>query len=243
MHIFSILATIVSFIFAAAVFKRWSYKKPKHLLLWGIGLVLFGLGTLSEVVLSYTFSPLWLKLWYLCGAMLTAAWLGQGTVYLLVRRRGLADLLMVILVAASLLALGLMIAAPLTSAAAGFDVTRPVSEQYKEILVRSGLVTLMTILLNIYGTLALVGGAIYSAFLFWRKKVLANRMTGNLLIAAGALLPAMAGSLVKAGLVDFLYLSEFVGVVLMYAGFILATAETPVGNKVALPIADQPAAK
>ncbi len=233
MHIFSFLATIVSFIFAAAVFKRWSYKKPKHLLLWGIGLVLYGLGTLSEVVLSYTFSPFWLKLWYLCGAMLTAAWLGQGTVYLLVRRRRLADLLMVFLALASLLSLGLMIAAPLTPAAGLFDIARPVSEQYKEILVRSGLVTLLTILLNIYGTLALVGGAIYSAYLFWRKKVLANRMTGNLLIAAGALLPAMAGSLVKAGLLDFLYLSEFVGVVLMYAGFLLATAEKPVAARVA----------
>ncbi len=233
MHIFSILATIVSFIFAAAVFKRWSYKKPKHLLLWGIGLVLYGLGTLSEVVLTYTFSPFWLKLWYLCGAMLTAAWLGQGTVYLLVRRGRLADLLMVFLALASLLSLGLMIAAPLTPAAGLFDLARPVSEQYKEILVRSGLVTLLTILLNIYGTLALVGGAIYSAFLFWRKKVLANRMTGSLLIALGALLPAMAGSLVKAGLLDFLYLSEFVGVVLMYAGFLLATAEKPVAARVA----------
>ena len=232
MHIFSFLATIVSFIFAAAVFKRWSYKKPKHLLLWGIGLVLYGLGTLSEVLLSYTFSPLWLKLWYLCGAMLTAAWLGQGTVYLLVRRGRLADLLMAFLALASLLSLILMIAAPLTEAAAGFDPARPVSDQYKEILVRSGLVTLLTILLNIYGTIALVGGAIYSAYLFWRKKVLANRMTGNLLIAAGALMPAMAGSLVKAGLLDFLYLSEFVGVVLMYAGFLLATAEKPVAAKV-----------
>lgn len=233
MHLFSILATIVSFIFAASVFRRWSYKKPKHLLLWGIGLVLYGLGTLSEVVLSYIFSPFWLKLWYLCGAMLTAAWLGQGTVYLLVRRGRLADLLMVFLALASLLSLGLMIAAPLTPAAELFDLARPVSEQYKEILVRSGLVTLLTILLNIYGTLALVGGAIYSAFLFWRKKVLANRMTGNLLIAAGALMPAMAGSLVKAGLLDFLYLSEFVGVVLMYAGFLLATAEKPLVAKVA----------
>jgi len=233
MHIFSFLATIVSFIFALAVFRRWSYKKPKHLLLWGIGLVLYGLGTLSEVVLTYTFSPFWLKLWYLCGAMLTAAWLGQGTVYLLVRRGRLADLLMLFLALASLLSLVLMIAAPLTPAAGLYDLARPVSEQYKEILVRSGLVTLLTILLNIYGTIALVGGAIYSAYLFWRKKVLANRMTGSLLIALGALMPAMAGSLVKAGLLDFLYLSEFLGVVLMYAGFLLATSEKPLPARVA----------
>jgi len=45
--------------------------------------------------------------------------------------------------------------------------------------------------LNIYGTLALVGGAIYSAYIFWRKRVLFHRMIGNILIAAGALAPAM----------------------------------------------------
>ncbi len=73
-----------------------------------------------------------------------------------------------------------------------------------------------------------MGGALYSAYLFWRKSILVNRMLGNLLIAAGALMPAMAGSFVKAGLVDWLYVSELVGVVLMYAGFMLATAPQPV---------------
>ena len=72
-----------------------------------------------------------------------------------------------------------------------------------------------------------MGGAIYSAFLFWRKKVLANRMFGNILIAAGALSPAMGGSLLKAGYADMLYLSEFVGVILMFIGFSMATSGKP----------------
>ncbi len=95
---------------------------------------------------------------------------------------------------------------------------------------RSGPVILLTILLNIYGTLGLVGGALYSSFIFWRKRVLADRMLGNILIAAGALMPAMAGSMLNAGLADWLYLSEFVGVVLMYIGFLKATASRPVGE-------------
>ena len=41
-------------------------------------------------------------------------------------------------------------------------------------------------------------------------------------------MPAMAGSFVKAGLVDMLYLSEFLGVVLMYVGFLQATVTRPV---------------
>jgi len=234
-HYIPIFSTIVTFIFAAAVLARWRFKKPPHLLLWAIGLIWYGLGTLSEVVLSFTFSAALLKLWYLSGAMLTAAWLGQGTVYLLVRKRGIADLLMLLLGIASLASAVLIFAAPLTPQAAAYNTALPVSSQYKDILVRTGPVILLTILLNLYGTLTLVGGAIYSAFLFWRKRVLVNRMLGNVLIAAGALMPAMAGSLVKAGLVDFLYFSELLGVVLMYSGFILATSARPVERAVSAP--------
>ncbi len=231
MHYISILSTIATFIFAAAVFNRYRYKKGNHLLMWGIGLVFYGLGTLTEVILTFTFSPFALKIWYLSGAMLTAAWLGQGTIFLLVRKRGVAQTLAMILALVSLVAFILVMAAPITSAAADFVTNQPVSAQYQQILERSGLITLLTILLNIYGTIALVGGAIYSAYLFWRKKVLINRVMGNILIAGGALLPAMAGSFIKAGLVDWLYVSEFLGVLLMYAGFLQATATKPVEQK------------
>jgi hypothetical protein len=227
MHYISILSTIVSFVFAAAVFNRYRYKKGKYLLFWGIGLVFYGLGTLTEVILGFTFNELALKIWYLSGAMLTAAWLGQGTVFLLVRRRGVAEGLAVVLVLVSLVAAVLVLMAPVTSAAASYNPSQPVSTQYKDILVRTAPVIILTILLNIYGTIGLVGGALYSAYLFWRKKVLLNRMLGNILIAAGALMPAMAGTLIQAGLVDWLYVSEFFGVVLMYLGFLQATAPAP----------------
>jgi len=196
MHYISILSTLVTFAFAVAVFGRYRRRKGTHLLLWGIGLVFYGLGTLSEAITIVTFNEYAMKIWYLCGAMLTAAWLGQGTVYLLVRKRGVANSLTVILVVVSLLAAYLVLTAPINAAAAAaFDTNAPLSEQYKDILVRSGPITFLTIILNIYGTLTLVGGAIYSAYIFWRKRVLADRMIGNILIAVGALMPAMGGTL------------------------------------------------
>jgi hypothetical protein len=230
----SIFSTIITFIFAVAVFNRYRKRKGTHLLLWGIGLVFFGLGTLSEVILSIEFSELALKVWYLTGAMLTAAWLGQGTFHLLVRRRGVAPAVTAALTVISILAAVLVFTAPLTTAAAAYNPAQPASEQYKEIMTRSGLIILLTVFLNIYGTLTLVGGALYSAYLFWRKKVLFNRMLGNILIAAGALMPAMGGTFVQAGLVDWLYLSELIGVILMYAGFIQATARPAVEAKTAV---------
>jgi len=223
MHYISILSTIVSLTFAAAVFRRYRQRGGLHLLFWTIGLVLYGLGTLTEVIMLFTFNELALKIWYLSGAMLTAAWLGQGSVNLLVRKGGIARALNISLLIVSLVALLLIFFAPVTSAAASFNPGDPVSSQYKEILVRSGFITFLTIILNLYGTVTLVGGAIYSAFLFWRKKVLLNRMLGNILIAAGALMPAIGGSFLKAGLPDWLYLSEFLGAIVMYIGFVQAT--------------------
>jgi len=223
MHYIPILSTLVTFAFAASVFRRYLLRRGPHLLMWTIGLLWYGLGTLAEVTLGLTFSGLVLKLWYLSGAMLTAAWLGQGTVHLLIRRRGVAWTLTGILTAVSLLAATLILLAPLTPGAASYSVTQAISSQYKVILTRGGLTIALTILLNLYGTIMLVGGAIYSAYIFWRKRVLFNRMIGNVLIAAGALAPAMAGSFVKLGLADVLYLSELVGVILMYIGFLQAT--------------------
>jgi hypothetical protein len=228
MHYLPILSTIITFVFAIAVFNRYRIRHGAHLLLWGIGLLLYGIGTLTEVISLFAFNALALKLWYLCGAMLTAAWLGQGTINLLVRRRGIAPTLNIILTVVSLLALVLILLAPITPAAALYNPAQPLSAQYKDILTRSSAIIILTILLNIYGTLTLVGGAIYSAYIFWRKKVLFNRMIGNILIAAGALMPAMGGSFLKMGLPDFLYLSELLGVILMYVGFLQSTVTVPV---------------
>jgi hypothetical protein len=70
----------------------------------------------------------------------------------------------------------------------------------------------------------LVGGAIYSAFLFWRKRVLPNRVIGNVLIAAGALSIGFASSLARLGYGEYLYLGELVAAITMYAGFVMAAA-------------------
>jgi hypothetical protein len=227
MHILPVFSTLITLIFSIAVFNRYRARGGAHLLVWGIGLVFFGLGTAMEVVLGFTFNALALKLWYLSGAMLTAAWLGQGSVNLLWRRHHIAQITNILLTLVSLAALGLILVAPIHSAAS-FHPSIPVSTQYKDILTRNGLTVAMTILLNTYGTFTLIGGALYSAFLFWRKKVLFNRMVGNMLIAGGAMLPALGGSFLKAGFPDWLYLSEFSGVILMYVGFVLATAAQPV---------------
>ena len=221
MRYISVLSTLVTFAFVASVFSRYLRKRGTHLLLWSIGLALYGLGTLTEAIMMFTFSPVALKIWYLSGAMLTAAWLGEGTVHLLVRKRNVAKTLTIVLTLVSLAAIVLIAVAPIAGGAT-FDTTKPASAQYRDILVRNGWIIALTIILNIYGSITLIGGALYSVYIFWRKRILRDRMIGNILIAIGALMPAMAGTLIKMGLADWLYLSELLGAVLMYLGFLEA---------------------
>jgi hypothetical protein len=230
MNFLPVLSTLVSLIFAVIVMRRFLLKGGPHLAMWSIGLFLYGIGTLTELILLFSFHEIFLKTWYLSGAMLTAAWLGQGTFYFLIRREKIVNYFSIGLLVISLINIVLIALSPLTGSSDSYITSQPVSSQYKEILTRSGLITALTILLNIYGTILLVGGALYSAFLFWRKKVLLMRVIGNLFIAAGALSPALGGSFIKFGLVDLLYLSELIGVIFMLIGFQFSIAHRPAAN-------------
>ncbi len=221
LHYLPYVSTVVTFLFAIAVLYRYATHGGSHSLMWGIGLIFYGLGTLSEAVLFNAYNPLWIKLWYLCGAILTSAWLGQGTLFLLFRRRGVAPALTVVLAALSLFAAYWVFNLPIIPAE--YHLSLPVSAQYKNVLTRDGVTIALLSFFTAYGTLLLVGGAIYSAWLFWRKRVLPNRVIGNVLIAAGALSPALGGILVARGLGDYLFVSELLGAILMFVGFLSST--------------------
>lgn len=222
-----LFSTIIAFSFAFFVLRRWWQRRPaNHLLLWGIGLILYGLGTFSEFYSTQAWSPTIFRLWYLCGAILTAAWLGQGTVYLLVRRPYVAHVLMAILLLGSLSAIYMLWTTPLLGADT-FTASKTLSDQYRQIFPEKARVRLLTPFFNTYGVITLVGGAIYSAFLFWRKRVLPNRVLGNTFIALGALSPAIGGTLARLGTTGFLYGSELIGAIVMFVGFQLAVSKKP----------------
>jgi hypothetical protein len=230
------VSSAVIAVFALLVFRRYRQRGGTHLLLWGVGLVMFGVASFAEAYSALAWHPTVFRLWYLNGAILNAAWLGQGTVFLLARRRAVARALMVALAAASALAAVLVFTTPLD--ASRFRPDEPLSAQYREvtdptgqvrpgILPRGAAVRRITPLFNIYGTVTLVGGALYSAWLLYRKEIVPQRVVGNILIAAGALSLAAASTLVRLGLADVLYLAELVAAVAMFAGFLLATVRVP----------------
>jgi hypothetical protein len=212
---------VVSFIFAFFVFKRYFERKGPHLLLWGIGMVFYGIGGFCEAYYgAFGWNPLIFRLWYLFGAILVAAWLGQGTVYLLASRKW-ANGLMVLLALGSLYGLIRVFGAQLNPDLMTTGVHTG-SELSGHAIVTPG-VRLLTPFFNLYGTATLVGGAAWSAWVFWRKRILLHRTIGNILIAIGAIAPAFGGTFSRFGLSGALYLGELLGAVLMFAGFIRAT--------------------
>jgi hypothetical protein len=227
---------IISTIFAVLVFRRYmehkeAARRGAHLLLWGIGMVFYAIGGFCEAYYgAFGWSSLVFRLWYLCGAILVAAWLGQGTVYLLAKRKW-ANALMIALGVASLYAAIRVFTAQLDPSLMT-DSLHTGSELSGHAIVTGG-VRGLTPFFNLYGTVTLVGGALYSSWIFWRKRILLHRTIGNILIAVGAMLPAFGGTFSRFGLPNALYLGELLGTILMFAGFIRAT--TPMKNEQAEP--------
>jgi hypothetical protein len=214
------LASMVSLIFAILIFKRYAEKRRAHLLLWGIGMIFYAVGGFCEAYYgAFGWNSLIFRLWYLLGAILVAAWLGQGTVYLLAKRSW-ANATMVLLVLGSLYGLVRVFGAELDPSLLTTSLHTG-SELSGHAIITPG-VRALTPIFNLYGTVALVGGAAWSAWIFWRKRVLLHRTLGNLLIAVGAMAPAFGGAFSRFGFSGALYWGELIGAVLIFAGFLRA---------------------
>ncbi len=219
--VFPCLSFLVSVTSAVLILRRFALKGGPHLLLWGLGIIMYGIGGACEALYGlWGWSPVAFRLWYLFGAILVAAWLGQGTVYLLFNRT-VAHVLMAILLVASVYAAVRVFRATLDPSLMTGGLHTG-SELSGRAVVTPGVRTL-TPFFNSYGTLALVGGAIWSAIFFWRKRVMLHRTIGSALIALGAILPAFGGTFSRFGGANALYLCELLGAILILLGFLRST--------------------
>jgi hypothetical protein len=234
--VLSLVTAVTTGVFSAIVLRRWWQKRRPHLFAWGVGLFLYFLGTLSQVILTFIWSPVFFALWYWCGALMVAPWLGQGTVYLLIRRGSIARNIHMALILVGIMTLPwTLFLTPFNEQAwhPGADMTQIYRDEVDSSgnVIREGIMTgssrgtvrFFSPIMNVWGTIALVGGAIWSARLFRLKQIMRNRVVGNWLIAAGGLLPALGGTLIRLGDPSFKYTGEMLGAILIFAGFLIAT--------------------
>jgi len=207
-----ILTTIFSVFFFCEIFKHYRLKKKKYLLWWSIGVVAFGLGTLAESInVLFGWSEINFKYWYIVGALLGGYPLAQGSVYLLMKR-SFAKMSTVFFYVLILIASILVILSPI-------ELPDSFTGKLTGEVFSWSWVRYFSPLVNIYAFVFLVGGAIYSANKYYGKGIKEAPFKGNIFIAIGGLLPGIGGSFTRAGYVEVLFITEFLGLILMYYGY------------------------
>nr|HQV34601.1 hypothetical protein [Calditrichia bacterium] len=73
--------------------------------------------------------------------------------------------------------------------------------------------------INLYAFFFLAGGAVYSAWHYRQAPALQHRYTGNIFIAIGAILPGIGGTFTRMGYMEVLYVTELMGLLLIYIGY------------------------
>jgi len=217
-HFIPLFTTAFAVFFAIVMFRRWRAKGGTHLLWWAIGMVSYATGTLTE-----SLTTLWgwhapvFRAWYITGALLGGMPLAQGSVFLHLSRKAAVRwtwAVCTIVVVASVC----VILSPIDASAV---------EPYRlsgKALAWSW-VRLFSPFVNTYALVFLVGGAIMSAMRFRRDPALGARFAGNVLIAIGGILPGIGGTFTRLGHVEVLYVTELLGLVLIYIGFRLNTLQ------------------
>jgi hypothetical protein len=215
-HYIPIVTTVIALFLALSLARRFRARGGPHLLWWTIGALTYAAGTAVEASVTVFGWQEWLfRSWYIAGALLGGAPLAQGAAYLHLPRR-VADILSFVLVA-------------VITVAAVFVLVVPLNHELVEPYRLTGRVMAwpwvraFSPFINLYAFVFLVGGAAKSAVYFWRRRETRARAEGNALIAIGALLPGIGGSFTRFGYTEVLYVTEFIGIILIFLGYRRAT--------------------
>ncbi|HEV7126631.1 MAG TPA: hypothetical protein VGN32_04225 [Ktedonobacterales bacterium] len=223
--VFESLASILSLVAAVFIFDQYLVRPRPYKLLWALGLLFYGLaagadaaGTLSHwTVLDY-------KAWYYFGGVLTAAYLGLGSLFLLAPRRWawiVAGIIGAVSLYTAVRVLMLPVGAETTARLASLP-TLAVTDVKQFSIMPLDVRILTVAAMNIPGSLLLFGGAVWSAWVYLRKHSAAYRVISMVLLALGAVFPAVGSGLQPLGYSGMAALGEFLGAICILSGLLIS---------------------
>jgi hypothetical protein len=206
------LSVVISVVFGAVMAQRWSQRRRPHQAAWAIGLSMFAVAAAAGVLgrLGGATETEY-RVFYLFGAILNVAWLALGTLFLLAPGR-VARWATWAIIAFSVVALVAVFSSPVDLTKAidtgkGFD-----NAPLPRILAGIG---------SGAGSVILIGGALWSAYVFFARRHEGRRALANVIIAAGVLVAAAGGTAAFTGASGIVEWTNFVGVSLIFLGFLL----------------------
>ena len=85
--VFELLAALAALVAALFIFDQHLHRPRPYKLMWSLGLLFYGIAAFAAFLGSDGWTAAEYKAWYFFGGILTAAYLGLGTLYLLAPRR------------------------------------------------------------------------------------------------------------------------------------------------------------
>jgi hypothetical protein len=227
--LFAVVNVVVTGLFAGAVLRQYARRKRPSQLYWSIALIMAFLATLAYVLMviigpTSSIGIALFRIYYIFGAALVPAWLGLGSIALVASPR-ITRICLIVLCALSLLALVLISTATINLSKLSQIAGTPGTG-----ILEPGAWLVTIIILNTLGVLAVVGVALYSGWKLIRRQSRVagiqtiNLLWANVLILAGDLLNAAAGSLARFfGLQSSFWIIQAFGWTVFFAGVLIAS--------------------
>ncbi|ASS75040.1 hypothetical protein CIG75_08610 [Tumebacillus algifaecis] len=199
-------ATLLAGYFAIQIFREWIEKRKMAQLAWLIGFFLY---TFSAFGSAWAYLSGWdetiYRLWYVSAASLVA-FLGAGQLYFTVKPK-VAHLFLLLIIAITAVMMFKALTVPV-------DLT-VLQEAQGEIggAALPSEVRVFSPILTIPGSIALIGGALFTA--------LARKSKSGLWIGIGSLIIAMGGTFTRLDLPEALPIANSIGIGLIYYGYAL----------------------
>ncbi len=214
---------VISSIFFLAVARQYVQRRRPHQLAWALSLASAVGGSFAYVIfLAADKSELAFRLYYVFGALLTAPLLGLGSILIISRdARALERARWVIYIVSAACVVGTLVL-----------LTNPIDLKVLHQLnggpgtnpdvytAASGKA--FVIVLNIFGAVAVVGVAIYSAWQLYKRHGSRRLVAANVVIALGTYVISQAGGMARTDHgVGLFWLTMAIGWVVLFSGFLL----------------------
>jgi hypothetical protein len=219
---YALAATLISAAFAITLWVQYRAKPRPYLFAWSVALAVYSVAALAEVIgAAAGWSPFLFRTYYFLGGITVVGILALGTIYLLAPRFGRPALALLVVLSAiglaGILGANLQVGLLDTHQVPSADVIKLQHGIFNVAAI------LMAAILNIVGTVILIGGAVWSFLAMFLKGAPPSRLVGNILIAGGAFIVAGASTLFRVFHVyDLFYVGQAIGVLVMFGGFLAA---------------------
>jgi hypothetical protein len=222
MWVFPMLAALVALVFAGLLVRQLVRRPRSSPAFWAAALVMYAIAsTMVALGAADGWTSGEFRVYWTLGAVLNVPFLAQGELDLLIRNRIVRRCLYVLLAFVTAYAIAVVRTAPIPGGAAALAEPLPSG---KEVFGDGSAAHRLPQLISIPAYLALVGGAVWSAWRMRGRPELRNRFAGTLLIALGATVIAGFGSAFAAlGMLLPFSLALLVGIVVMFVGFLRAS--------------------